>query len=174
MESNHIQHHGIKGMKWYVRRFQNADGSLTAAGKKRRRFGFFKKGNGKADTSDKSKEDNSEEAIKAKKDKVLKSRSAKELYENAHLFSDAELNQAYNRLTLERNIKNLIPEKENKGKKFADESIDWTKKLGDLSTNSINLYNNVAKVYNSVSAKGRENPLPTINNGGNKKKEKDK
>ena len=28
-------HHGTKGMKWGVRRFQNKDGSLTPAGKKR-------------------------------------------------------------------------------------------------------------------------------------------
>lgn len=28
-------HHGIKGMKWGVRRYQNADGSLTAEGQKR-------------------------------------------------------------------------------------------------------------------------------------------
>ena len=32
---NYICHHGIKGMKWGVRRYQNEDGSLTAAGKKR-------------------------------------------------------------------------------------------------------------------------------------------
>lgn len=30
-----LYHHGVKGMKWGVRRYQNADGSLTAAGKKR-------------------------------------------------------------------------------------------------------------------------------------------
>jgi len=30
-----LQHHGVKGMKWGVRRYQNADGSLTPAGKKR-------------------------------------------------------------------------------------------------------------------------------------------
>lgn len=30
-----ICHHGILGMKWGVRRYQNKDGSLTAAGKKR-------------------------------------------------------------------------------------------------------------------------------------------
>ena len=30
-----LYHHGIKGQKWGVRRFQNKDGSLTPAGKKR-------------------------------------------------------------------------------------------------------------------------------------------
>ena len=33
--SNELYHHGIKGQKWGVRRFQNPDGSLTAAGRKR-------------------------------------------------------------------------------------------------------------------------------------------
>ena len=30
-----LEHWGIKGMKWGFRRFQNKDGSLTAAGRKR-------------------------------------------------------------------------------------------------------------------------------------------
>lgn len=30
-----LSHHGIKGQKWGIRRFQNKDGSLTAEGKKR-------------------------------------------------------------------------------------------------------------------------------------------
>lgn len=30
-----IYHHGIKGQKWGIRRYQNSDGSLTPAGKKR-------------------------------------------------------------------------------------------------------------------------------------------
>lgn len=30
-----LMHHGIKGQKWGIRRFQNSDGSLTAAGKDR-------------------------------------------------------------------------------------------------------------------------------------------
>lgn len=36
-ENLYLAHHGIKGMKWGVRRYQNADGSLTPAGKRRQK-----------------------------------------------------------------------------------------------------------------------------------------
>lgn len=35
ISADELYHHGTKGMKWGVRRYQNEDGSLTAAGKKR-------------------------------------------------------------------------------------------------------------------------------------------
>lgn len=31
----YLSHHGIKDMRWGVRRYENADGTLTPAGKKR-------------------------------------------------------------------------------------------------------------------------------------------
>lgn len=40
---NYIAHHGIKGQRWGIRRFQNEDGTLTDAGKNRYSKNLYKK-----------------------------------------------------------------------------------------------------------------------------------
>jgi hypothetical protein len=45
----YLEHHGILGQKWGIRRFQNKDGSLTADGKKRV-SAAYKKAAGMANT----------------------------------------------------------------------------------------------------------------------------
>lgn len=186
MESNYLTHYGIKGQKWGIRRYQNPDGSLTSAGRKRysdsggirgavskvknavTRRGSSSKAAAKKKQEE--KEEKEKETLEQKKDRVLKSRSAKELYENADLFTTQELQSAYNRLSLERNISSLVPKDVNKGKQFVDNAIKTAKTLNDAIDTGGKLYNNVAKVYNSLTDEGRKKPLPMI--GDNQKKDK--
>lgn len=125
----HLAHHGILGMKWGIRRYQNKDGTLTPEGRKR--YG---------DT------DSSNESVDAKKARVLKSRSATELYKHADLFSDAELKQAYDRLNLEANIKRLAPAPVNRGEKFVKSVLQTSAFATKLIDDAAKTYGNIDKM----------------------------
>lgn len=91
-------HHGIKGQKWGIRRFQNKDGSLTAAGKKR------------YDISESSKNN-----------KVIQDR--KQALANRRTLSDEELKQRIDRLKLEKSFKELSEENISNGKKITKDIL---------------------------------------------------
>lgn len=52
--SDYLIHHGIKGMRWGIRKYQNADGSLTSAGKQRYGGGSIQKAKFKENRHDRA------------------------------------------------------------------------------------------------------------------------
>ena len=95
-------HHGILGMKWGVRRYQNKDGSLTSAGKKRY-----------------SDNDDIKEAPQ-KNTEEPKKKSVKDM-------SDEELRREVNRMQLEQNYLRMTGQNIEKGKSAVEIALEKMK-----------------------------------------------
>lgn len=165
MENNSLQHHGVLGQKWGVRRYQNKDGSLTAAGKKRR--DRYERA---ADAAERDADDlrkhgyiKEAEAVQRVADKNrLKSKTANnhEDYNKAHdksknksveSMSDAELRARINRLQLEQQYAALSSKEVNTGKDYVAKIIKASTTVATLTSKSIEIYNNIDKIKKIVN-----------------------
>lgn len=124
--TNELCHHGILGMKWGVRRYQNKDGTLTAAGKKKK---------------------------KASDDKKAK-RSMKNDVKNRRLLSDNALKQKIERLKLQKQLKDLTKEEIQPGKKFVSDVLSSSgKKVATAFVTGAVLYGTKAALTKNFDIK---------------------
>lgn len=132
VNDNELAHHGIKGMKWGIRKYQNSDGSLTAAGRKR--YAKLKQREGKAKL--KAKRKAAKAAVKAAKKAEKKAEKDAEKAKEAELkaiatmkkkgagqLTDAELATAIKRLETEKRYRDLNPEAVSTGRMFVNEVV---------------------------------------------------
>lgn len=184
VSSDYIYHYGIKGMKWGIRRTaeqlghkikskfsrkkSSSDESGSQTSSKKIQGSVTVKGTkqnpGTTRTSDES-------SIEERKKKVLESRSARELYNNADLFTTQELQQAYNRLVLEKNIKNLSPKEVSKGQQMLNKYVDTAENISKFLNSTNKVLSQVTRFKNLVDGKGnakKNDKKDSNDNAGNK------
>ena len=152
MDNNELMHHGILGMKWGVRRYQNKDGSLTPAGKRRVQTGEIGK---TADTNVSSTSSHK--------------RSVKEM-------SDSELRDKISRLELEKRYRDLSKSSEqaktSKGRAFVMSVLEQSGK--NIATQAVtyamgSMVNKTAKnmgVKNATRVLKNKDGKPIIDENG--------
>lgn len=116
LSTDELYHHGIKGQKWGVRRFQNADGSLTIKGKQR--YGTKenfekqypedkKKALGKVSSTMK-KTGGAVDKLKNINDKQISKTNEARIKKDVSQMSDQELQKIVNRLNMEERYKQVM------------------------------------------------------------------
>lgn len=155
-----LQHHGVVGMKWGVRRYQNKDGTLTDAGKKRHerdvRENLAKKKENRIDTStpdpkryaredlerSKSTVDATSDLIKELK-KVEQSHVSKTPRMDLSKMSDKDMRERINRELLERQYNQLFASVDdssvNKGRERVREILDASGTVLTLASSALGI-----------------------------------
>lgn len=181
---DHLAHHGIVGMKWGVRRYQPYSTVPRSSGKGGKEIGEAKKASSANPTSSrtakkasaavakKAEETMTEEEKKARyeaaKAQALKSGSARDIIQFKGDLTQQEMQNALNRLNLERQLSSLSAAEKKSGWDKLTAISDKVGKATDFAEKGIKVYNTIAKVNNSLSDGPKMKLIGDGNKGNNK------
>ena len=112
-ENDYLEHYGVKGQKWGVRRFQNEDGTLTSEGRQRLGYRAFE------GIKQALKTTGSKAASSIKKTASTGKANFIRKHKPVSAMSDQELRDRLNRMNMEKQYKQLQDEKSGKNKTFS-------------------------------------------------------
>lgn len=171
-----LEHHGVKGMKWYQHIFGREQGhakySKSSGGssdkktfRDRLNDAAKKRASEKA-AKEKAKADKkaAEEKVKAEKEAAAKEKKRQDilknptkLYKHRDEFTYDEIKAAMERFKWEKQLNEYSEAQLKRGATFIQTINTYT-------NNAINLYNAAARIVNSVTGDGNTNTLPFVGN----------
>lgn len=153
--SDHLEHHGIKGQKWGVRRFQNKNGTWTSLGKKMRQ----------------AKEKRTAEAENKKKlerAKAISGGDPRLIKKYMNTMSDKELQQAIQRASARSNVNRLNKESGvlNTGNQALKDVLSTAGNVVAIGTTAVLAYDTYDKLSKRANFLGAK--MPTVKSFGKK------
>ena len=173
---NELYHHGIKGMRWGIRRYQNPDGSLTDLGRKKllKSDGSLnRKGKRKLGKDYQYTDQYKKETAEERRARTLKSSDPNVVYANRDVLSTSEIRERMDRIRVEGELSKMAESTKKTGMDRVDSIIKTGKKLDELYQLTNTPLGKAVKKKLGIDAAEKEFDIDSVYKNRNKLKSDD-